>query len=142
MGCGAAFGSEWIFYVVLAVGFIALIVFSSKKRKKDAEAYQERMDSLVKGVKVLTIGGIIGEIVESTEKDVVIKTGLEETPSFIRMDKRGISGPIVEEPQQEVQQEQQAQQEQETEEVFSEFEAEQEDALKENEENLGEEIQE
>ena len=97
LGCSAAL--QWgqvIIYVGIALVFIAFFVFSSKKRKKEEQEYKERLDSYVVGVKILTIGGIIGEIVEVNEKEVVIATGLEDNVSYIRLDKRGISGPIQE----------------------------------------------
>ena len=69
-----------------------------QKRKKEAERAKEKMDSLVAGTVIKTIGLIEGEIVEVYENDLLIKSG----ESTLKIDKRAVyqilSTPNVEEP--------------------------------------------
>ena len=99
MSCVSAMGGGWTTWLLLGgmvLLFIVMFFFSAKKRKKEEAEYKEKMDALVPGVKILTIGGLVGEIVEISEKYVVIATGTEENKSYITLDRRGISGPIEE----------------------------------------------
>ncbi len=90
--------STWIFMGILILAFVAMYYMSYQKRKKEAERAKEKMDSLVAGTVIKTIGLIEGEIVEVYENDLLIKSG----ESTLKIDKRAvyqiISTPNVEEP--------------------------------------------
>ena len=84
--------TTWILLGGMVLLFGVMFFFTNKKRKKEEQERQEKMDALVPGAKILTIGGIMGEIVESHEAYIVIATGTQENKSYITLDKRGISG--------------------------------------------------
>ncbi len=73
---------------VIIVAFIVMNVISNKKRQKQAKAEQEKKDSLCKGTKVLTIGGISGVVVSVDHKNNTFV--LETAKSQILFDKRAI----------------------------------------------------
>ena len=63
------------FLVVIVVLFVALMVWSSWSNKKRQKKAQEINDKMKPGDKVMSIGGIMGEIVEIREDSFVIKSG-------------------------------------------------------------------
>ena len=83
-------GGDWIIYVIL-IGFLALMIVPSIiRQRKDKKAQEEKLSAIEVGAKVTTIGLIHGEIVDVGEVYVVIKTGTEENPSFLTVEKRAI----------------------------------------------------
>lgn len=83
-------GGDWIIYVIL-LGFLALMIVPSIiRQRKDKKAQEEKLNAIEVGAKVTTIGLIHGEIVDVGEVYVVIKTGTEENPSFLTVEKRAI----------------------------------------------------
>ncbi|MBO5850853.1 MAG: preprotein translocase subunit YajC, partial [Clostridia bacterium] len=67
----------FIFLGVVAVLFIGMMIFSSRQRKKQMAEDQKKKDSLCKGTKVITIGGIVGTVVsvDHEESTFVLATG-------------------------------------------------------------------
>ncbi len=87
---GGNTGGDWIIYVIL-IGFLALMIVPSIiRQRKDKKAQEEKLNAIEVGAKVTTIGLIHGEIVDVGEVYVVIKTGTEENPSFLTIEKRAI----------------------------------------------------
>ena len=87
---GGNTGGDWIIYVIL-LGFLALMIVPSIiRQRKDKKAQEEKLNAIEVGAKVTTIGLIHGEIVDVGEVYVVIKTGTEENPSFLTIEKRAI----------------------------------------------------
>ena len=80
--------TTYIFLGIIAVLFIGMMIFNSKQRKKQAAEDQKRKDSLCKGTKVTTIGGLVGTVVSVDHKasTFVLATGNAE----IVFDKRAI----------------------------------------------------
>lgn len=73
---------------VLIVAFIVMQIISGKQRKKQMEEDQKKKDSLCPGAKVLTIGGISGEVVSvDNENNTFV---LQSAGSQILFDKRAI----------------------------------------------------
>lgn len=81
---------SWLVWVILIVLFAVMFIPSMIRNKKEKKAYEEKIAGMTVGAKVKTIGLISGTIVSINEEDVVIKTGSEESPSFITVDKRAI----------------------------------------------------
>ena len=87
---GGGNGNNWVIYLILA-GFLALMIVPSFiRQKKEKKAQEEKLNAMTVGAKVTTIGLIHGEIVDVGEVYAVIKTGTEENPSFITVEKRAI----------------------------------------------------
>ncbi|MBR5439758.1 MAG: preprotein translocase subunit YajC [Clostridia bacterium] len=78
----------YIFLGVIVVLFVVMMVFNSKQRKKQMAEDQKRKDSLCKGTKVITIGGIVGTVVsvDHEASTFVLATGNAE----LVFDKRAI----------------------------------------------------
>lgn len=87
---GGGNGNNWVIYLILA-GFLALMIVPSFiRQKKEKKAQEEKLNAMTVGAKVTTIGLIHGEIVDVGEVYAIIKTGTEENPSFITVEKRAI----------------------------------------------------
>lgn len=78
----------YIIFGVLIVGLIAMSVFQNKQRKKQATQEQEKKSRICAGTTVITIGGIIGNVisVDHNEKSFVLETN----GSLIKFDMRAI----------------------------------------------------
>ena len=69
-------GSYMIIMLVLFIGiFYFMILRPEKKKKKEAE---DLRNSLHKGDKITTIGGIVGKIVDVKDEKIVIETGEDQ----------------------------------------------------------------
>ena len=82
---GSGIGT-WIILGVFVVAFIIMTVVNNKKRQKQAEEESTRKASLCPGTKIITIGGIVGEVVSVSEDNYVLATG----GTTIELDKRSI----------------------------------------------------
>jgi len=96
---------EWSFYVFFAVivaVFIALI-FSQTRRRRAAQAeYTGMLDTLRMGMRVKTVGGVLGKIREIREeapgfKTVLLETGDPKNPSLVLYDLQAIYGIVDDE---------------------------------------------
>lgn len=74
-----------IFLVLLFVMFYFLIIRPQRKRQQDQ---QSLISSLKPGDRVITIGGIYGEVTSIDEDSVVLKL---ESDALLRMAKNGIA---------------------------------------------------
>lgn len=73
---------------VIVILFIGMSIYNNKQRKKQMAEDQKKKDSLCKGTKVITIGGIVGKVVSvDHEKSTFV---LETEGSKIKFDKRAI----------------------------------------------------
>lgn len=82
-----------IFIAIVFAAFIALMVVSSKKRKKQEQDAQDLINAVGPGNKVKTIGGICGIVVEvdKEENTFILETGSEATGKcYIKFDKQAI----------------------------------------------------
>lgn len=61
------------FYVAILGGFILLYVWMGRSRRKQEAKRREMLGNLSKGDKVITIGGIIGTVVEVKPNEVTVK---------------------------------------------------------------------
>lgn len=73
---------------VIVVAFIVMSIVNNKNRKKQMAEDQKRKDSLCKGTKIITIGGIIGTVVSVDHENNTFV--LETEKSKIEFDKRAI----------------------------------------------------
>ena len=75
--------------IVIIVGMLIWSSISNKKKRKEA---QNMLDTLKKGDRVKTIGGICGFVVEiyDAENTFVLETGTAENKSYIKFDKAAI----------------------------------------------------
>ena len=67
---------------LVSMFFMMYYFIVARPGAKSKEAYEKMTNSLIKGDKIVSIGGIQGEIVEVNESTVLIKTGKDSTLSL------------------------------------------------------------
>ena len=83
---GAA-GGSMSFIIMIVLMFVIMWAFMIRPQRKQQKELQEFRSALKKGDKVVTVGGIYGEIVEVNEKTVLIKV---DGDVKLRVDKQGL----------------------------------------------------
>ena len=84
----------WIMLGVFAVLMIVFMVFNRRSQKKREEEAKQLLDSVKPGLKVKTIGGICGTIVEVCKDDntFILETGSKKSgKSYLKFDKYAIA---------------------------------------------------
>jgi preprotein translocase subunit YajC len=66
-------GGGWSMWVMLALIFVVMWFFMIRPQRKQQKELQNFRDSLKKGDKVVTIGGIYGTVAEIKEESVLIE---------------------------------------------------------------------
>ena len=66
-------GGGWSMWIMLALIFVVMWFFMIRPQKKQQKELQKFRDSLQKGDKVVTIGGIYGTVCEIKEDSVLIE---------------------------------------------------------------------
>ena len=69
----AAQGSQWSMWIMLALIFVVMWFFMIRPQRKQQKELQNFRDSLKKGDKVVTVGGIYGTVTEIKEGSVLIE---------------------------------------------------------------------
>jgi preprotein translocase subunit YajC len=77
--------SFWIMMGLLMVVFYFFMIRPQQKKAKDARKFRE---SIQKGMKVVTIGGVHGKVVEVSEKTVLVEV---DTNVKIRFEKSALA---------------------------------------------------
>lgn len=129
-GCGS---SSWVFGGMLILFFGGMMVLNYFKKKKAVEQNAEKMERLVAGTKIKTIGLIEGEIVEVFDDSLLIQSGT----STLKIDKRAV-WQIIPEPQPVEEVEQEIEQEPNQEPFAEEFTDSQEQTQEDKQEDIQE----
>ena len=66
-------GSQWSMWIMLALIFVVMWFFMIRPQRKQQKELQNFRDSLSKGDKVVTIGGIYGTVVEVKDESVLME---------------------------------------------------------------------
>ncbi len=64
---------QWGFMIVLFGGMILLLFWSSRSRRKQQSKHKQMLAALRKGDKVVTIGGIVGTVIEVRPEEITVK---------------------------------------------------------------------
>lgn len=80
-------GGSWSMWAMLILIFVVMYFFMIRPQRKQQKELQEFRNALAKGDKVVTVGGIYGEIVEVGEKTVIIRVDKDVK---IKVDKNGL----------------------------------------------------
>ena len=80
-------GSSWSMWIMLLLVFVVMWLFMIRPQRKQQKELENFRNSLKKGDKVVTAGGIYGTIVEIQERTVLIKVDGEVK---LRVDKNSI----------------------------------------------------
>lgn len=70
---GATANSSWSMWVMLILIFVVMWFFMIRPQRKQQKELEKFRNSLKRGDKVVTIGGIYGVVDEIKEKQVIIK---------------------------------------------------------------------
>lgn len=94
-------GTIWII-VVMIIGMGGYIFFISRRRKQTQQQVESMHDKLRPGMRVRTVGGVIGRIKEIREeapkvKTVLLQTGSDKYPAYMLFDIEAIYGVFAEE---------------------------------------------
>ena len=96
---GGLFGGSMM-PMILIFGVLAIFMFmSSNTRKKQQRKHQDMLSNLQKGDKVVSIGGIVGTIVECREDELVVKIDENTRMKFARWAIRGTAKTAKDDPQ-------------------------------------------
>lgn len=71
-GGGGLFG-QWQFPLILLAVLVLMYIFTTRTRRKQEKQRREMLESLGKGDKVVTIGGIVGTVIEVKGNEVTVK---------------------------------------------------------------------
>ena len=85
---GQPAGSSWSFLLMLALMFVIMYLFMIRPQRKQQKQLEEMRNSLKKGDKVITAGGIYGTVAEIDGNTVLVKVDGEVK---IRVDKSSIN---------------------------------------------------
>ena len=66
-------GGGWSMWIMLALIFVVMWLFMIRPQRKQQKELQNFRDSLKKGDKVVTVGGIFGTVAEIKENTVLIE---------------------------------------------------------------------
>lgn len=70
---GGQAGSPWGMFIPLALMFVVLYFFMIRPQQKRQKEKEKMLDALKKGDRVLTVGGIYGDIQQVKENTVVVR---------------------------------------------------------------------
>ena len=92
--------NQMYFYVILLGGFVLLYFWMGRSKRKQDAKRREMLGNLKKNDKIVTIGGIIGTVVEAKPDEITIK--VDESSNvrmkFARWAVRGPSSESAQEP--------------------------------------------
>jgi preprotein translocase subunit YajC len=71
-GKGGGFDMMWMI-VLLIGGFLVLNIFMGRGRRKQETKRKEMLATLKKGDRIVTIGGVIGTVMDTKEDEVTVK---------------------------------------------------------------------
>ena len=80
-------GSGWSFWVMMILIFVVMYFFMIRPQQKKQKELQKQRDALKKGDKVVTAGGIYGQIKEVQETTFLIEVSKDVT---LKVDKGSV----------------------------------------------------
>ena len=90
-------GMDNTFLIVLFVGLLLMIVFSMRAQKREKKKRESMLETLKKGDKVQSIGGILGTIVEVRPDRIIVKVD-ENTNTRLSFARSAIQGIVGDQP--------------------------------------------
>jgi preprotein translocase subunit YajC len=72
-GGGGGFLGQWQFPLILLGVLVLMYIFTTRTRRKQEKQRREMLESLSKGDKVVTIGGICGTVIDVKGNEVTVK---------------------------------------------------------------------
>ena len=84
-------GNNWSLLIMMSMLFVVFYFFMIRPQQKKAKDAKKFRESLQKGSKVVTIGGLHGKVVEVNEKTILIEA---DTNVRLRFEKSPLAGAI------------------------------------------------
>lgn len=97
--------AKWFPFIMIG-GFLVLWMFMGRSRKKREAQRREMIEKLTKGDRVVTIGGIVGTIVETRESELVVKVDDNTRMKFARWAVRNAGDAAAEDKKKDTQEQQ------------------------------------
>lgn len=79
--------SQWSFWIMMGLIFVVMYFFMIRPQQKKQKELQEQRNQMKKGDKIVTAGGIYGEIKEVQETTLLITVSKDVT---IKVDKNSV----------------------------------------------------
>jgi len=89
---GAQAGSQWSFWIMMILIFVVFYFFMIRPQTKKQKELQKQREEMKKGDKVVTAGGIYGEIKEVKDTYFLITVDKDVT---IRVDKNSVYASVA-----------------------------------------------
>jgi preprotein translocase subunit YajC len=86
----------WTNYLPILLGLLVLYFFVFRSKRGEEKKRQQMLDTLKRGDRVQTIGGILGTVLEAKDNEVVVKVD-ESTNTKMRFTRSAIHRVIQEE---------------------------------------------
>ncbi len=82
---------SWVIWVILGVVLVLMVVLTIVPQKKRQKEQQNMMNSLTVGTKLMTVGGMVGKIVQvNSDNTLLVNVGTEESPTLIVIDRKAV----------------------------------------------------
>ena len=83
---------QWVPIIIIVALLVAYLVWAFLSQRKKQKYYNDVINAVRPGNKVVTRGGVIGEVVEVDDEEgtFVLRTGSEGNYSYIKFDKQAI----------------------------------------------------
>lgn len=65
-------GPDWTMMLIMFAPLVLIMVWWSRSQKKRDEERRRMLDAVKKGDRVVTAGGVIGEVARTNEREIVI----------------------------------------------------------------------
>lgn len=96
-------GSQWSFWIMMILIFVVFYFFMIRPQTKKQKELQKQRDAMKKGDKVVTAGGIYGEVKEVLENAFIITIAKDVT---IKVSKDSVFAEVAEAPKEDKKKEQ------------------------------------
>jgi len=90
-GTGGAGGGDWTFIIFLVAIFAIFYFLMIRPQRRRQQQHQKLVQQLQKGDKIITIGGIYGQIESISEDSIIIKV---HSGATIKMARNSIAGKV------------------------------------------------
>ena len=93
---GGFFGGDPTFLIIMVAVMALLWWWMGRGRRKEQQKHKEMLNTLKKGDKVTSIGGIIGTVIEVKDREVVVKVDESSNTrmKFLRSAIRNVGAPV------------------------------------------------
>lgn len=82
--------TDWTTYALLGGAAVLLIVFFVMSNRSSKKRAKQLSDNLKVGAKVMSTGGVVGEVIEMTDTEIILKTGDGENFCYMRFVRQAI----------------------------------------------------